>query len=171
MKPLKDVDQLGEAIGSDALLAVLQSQTVPFEGVDEIDPLSVTVASAGEDWVRHFSAGVVSASELHRMELPHHQVLLDRWFAEGDLGLIFAARGVGKTHLGIGIARAMAEGSSIGPWRAHRAVPVLYVDGEMNAEQIRDRDAALTKGDGQIHYLNHRTPFRRHRKAAQSCAA
>ena len=127
---------------------------------DEIPDVDVpTVAS--DDWLAHFSAGTVSAADLHRIELPHHAPLLDRWFAEGDLGFIFAARGVGKTHLGLAMARALAEGGSVGPWRAHAAVPVLYVDGEMNAEQIRERDAALAKCDGALEYLNHELLFAR----------
>ena len=100
---------------------------------------------AGENWLAHYTAGTVSAAELHSIELPHHALLLDRWFAESDLGFVFAARGVGKTHLCLGLARALAEGRAIGPWRARAAVPVLYVDGEMNAEQIRERDKRPSK--------------------------
>ena len=118
----------------------------------------------GNDWLAHFAAGTVTAAELQSIELPHHALLLDRWLAESDLGFVFAARGVGKTHLCLGLARALAEGGRIGPWRAREAVPVLYVDGEMNAEQIRERDKALAKGEGSLHYLNHELLFARTEK-------
>ena len=118
----------------------------------------------GEDWLAHFTAGIVSAAELQSIELPHHAPLLGEWFAEADLGFVYAARGVGKTHLCLGLARALAEGSSIGPWHARAAVPVLYVDGEMNAEQIRERDAALAKCAGTLDYLNHELLFHRTEK-------
>ena len=118
----------------------------------------------GENWLAHFTAGIVSAAELQSIQLPHHAPLLGEWFAEADLGFVFAARGVGKTHLCLGLARALAEGSSIGPWHARSAVPVLYVDGEMNAEQIRERDAALAKCPGTLDYLNHELLFHRTEK-------
>ena len=81
------------------------------------------IASVGENWLAHFTAGTVSAANLQIMELPHHAPLLDRWLAESDLGFVFAARGVGKTHLCLAMARALAEGGSIGPWCARGAVP------------------------------------------------
>lgn len=118
----------------------------------------------GEDWLAHFTAGTVSAAELQSIELPHHALLMDRWLAVSDLGFVFAARGVGKTHLCLGLARALAEGGCIGPWQARASVPVLYVDGEMNAEQIRERDKALAKGDCPLHYLNHELLFARTEK-------
>jgi len=124
----------------------------------------VPEAGVGEDWLAHFAAGTVSAADLQTMELPHHALLLDRWLGESDLGFVFAARGVGKTHLCLGFARALAEGGRIGPWRALSAVPVLYVDGEMNAEQIRERDKALATCDGPLYYLNHELLFARTEK-------
>ena len=124
-------------------------------------PATTPPKSVSEEWAERFDAGIVTAEELHQIELPHHALLLDTWFAEGDLGFLFAARGVGKTHLALGIARALAEGTSIGPWRAVRQTSVLYVDGEMNAEQIRDRDAALKKCSGDLYYLNHELLFER----------
>ena len=131
---------------------------VKFSRPNEAEP------SIAEDWLAHFTAGIVSAAELQSIELPHHPRLLGEWFCEADLGFIFAARGVGKTHLGLAFARALAEGSAIGPWKAKQAVPVLYVDGEMNAEQIRERDAGLTKCDGDLSYLNHELLFARTEK-------
>ena len=127
-------------------------------------PAAVEPGHGACDWLATFNAGIVSAAELQTMELPHHPLLLDRWFAEADLGFVFAARGVGKTHLCLGLARALSEGSSVGPWSAHCAVPVLYLDGEMNAEQIRARDAALAKGTGLLDYLNHELLFERTEK-------
>lgn len=124
------------------------------------DAVSIPHTVASDDWRAHLEAGIVTAEELRTMKLPHHPLLLGDWFAEGDLGFVFAQRGVGKTHLVLGMARALGEGGNIGPWQAHSAVPVLYVDGEMNAEQIRQRDGALATGDGSLlYYLNHELLF------------
>lgn len=134
------------------------------ERIRKLDALAPADAAkpttaAPVDWLAIFNAGTVSAADLQTINLPHHKLLLGEWFAESDLGFVFAARGIGKTHLCLGIARALAEGALIGPWQAHEPVPVLYVDGEMNAEQIRARDAALAAGDGALYYLNHELLF------------
>lgn len=132
-----------------------------FDPVAEGASMSAKEA-APHDWRSHLEAGIVTAAELHTMELPQHPLLLGDWFAEADLGFVFAQRGVGKTHLALGIGRALAEGSAIGPWSAHSAVPVLYVDGEMNAEQIRERDAAIARSDtAKLFFLNHELLFSR----------
>jgi hypothetical protein len=55
---------------------------------------------------------------------------LGDFFCEGDLGFIYAFRGVGKTWLVLGMARALAENGSIGPWQAHQAAKVYGVSTE-----------------------------------------
>jgi RecA-family ATPase len=71
--------------------------------------------------------------------------LLGDWFCEGDLGFIFAFRGVGKTWLAMAIAHALSKGGKLGDWQAPEPVKVLYVDGEMPADLMRDRSKGLTK--------------------------
>lgn len=74
--------------------------------------------------------------------------LLGQWFCEGDLGLIYAFRGVGKTWLALLIAKALAQGGSVGEWRTRERVKVLYIDGEMPADLMRDRDKGLKSWGG-----------------------
>lgn len=130
-------------------------------GVVAFSPEATEQGPETENWLEIYRTGMVAANELHKIELPHHPLLLGEWFAEADLGFVFASRGVGKTHLCIGMARALAEGTIIGPWKAAAPVPVLYFDGEMNAEQIRARDRALANGDGKLFYVNHQLFFHR----------
>ena len=87
--------------------------------------------------------------------------LLGDWFCEADQGFIFAFRGVGKTWFGLGLARALAEGGTFGPWKAHEKVKVLYVDGEMPADLMRSRDNGLEQNPGEIEFLNHEILFDR----------
>jgi hypothetical protein len=57
--------------------------------------------------------------------------------------MLYAWRGVGKTHVAIGVAYALASGGEFLRWRAPAAVPVLYIDGEMPGPALRDRLAAI----------------------------
>lgn len=55
--------------------------------------------------------------------------------------------------LSISLAMAMATGGSVGPWRTEHPCRVLYIDGEMHEQDVRDRivmlrdSGAVTLGD------------------------
>jgi hypothetical protein len=50
------------------------------------------------------------------MEIKPREPMIGDWLKEGDLGFIFAVRGVGKTWFGMDLARALADGKNFGPW-------------------------------------------------------
>lgn len=77
---------------------------------------------------------------------------------EGDLGFIFAPRGLGKTWLSLSIATAIADGRKCGPWQAPSPRRVLYVDGEMPCESIRSRIEGM-RGVENLSVLNHEALF------------
>jgi hypothetical protein len=61
------------------------------------------------------------------------------WFSEGDYGIIYAQKGVGKTWFSMGMASSLNRGATFGPWDVHGTPGVLYVDGEMPVESIQQR--------------------------------
>lgn len=69
--------------------------------------------------------------------LPERKMLLSPFITEKSLGMFHAWRGVGKTHIALGIAIALASGGSFLKWRAPEPSPVLYVDGEMAQEDLQ----------------------------------
>ncbi|CEF49196.1 unnamed protein product [uncultured bacterium] len=105
--------------------------------------IAETVRGAELSWPDALNAAVVTSTELHDLELVPRKKLLGDWFCEGDLGFIFAFRGVGKTWLAVAIAQALATGGKLGDWQAHEPVKVLYVDGEMPPDLMRDRCGGL----------------------------
>ncbi len=58
--------------------------------------------------------------------------------------------------LSLSLAMAMATGGSVGPWKSGRACRVLYIDGEMHEEDVKDRlvtlrdTGAVTLGDAAL---------------------
>src|SRR5208282_419028 len=92
--------------------------------------------------------------------VPPREPILGEWFKEGDLGFLYGARGLGKTWLALHIGRKCAEGGQVGHWRVHKPRRVLYVDGEMPLDGIRERDVALaTVAAGGMFYLQHEALF------------
>src|SRR5262249_19317616 len=66
-------------------------------------------------------------------------MLLDPILPSQGLCLLYAKRGVGKTHVALHIAYAVATGGTFLRWEATRPYKVLYIDGEMPAKSMQER--------------------------------
>jgi hypothetical protein len=81
----------------------------------------------------------VTVNEFLNMQLPKREMLLAPFLPSQGLGLLYAKRGVGKTHVALGIACAVATGGIFLKWQAPRPRKVLYIDGEMPAAAMQER--------------------------------
>ncbi len=91
------------------------------------------------------SLRAVTIHEFLATELPPRENVLAPWLPTQGLAMIYAKRGIGKTHLGLGIFYAVASGGRFLKWEAPKPRPVLYVDGEMPAVALQERIAAIVK--------------------------
>jgi hypothetical protein len=123
-------------------------------------PAVESPADLKTEWIEHFAKAICPAKNLVNIALPPREPIVGTWFQQGDLGFIYGPRGLGKTWLAMHIARQCAEGRSVADGKVHKPRRVLYVDGEMPFDGIRERDAALTTAatDG-IFYLQHEALF------------
>lgn len=85
----------------------------------------------------------VTLRDLLTRDLPPREMLLSPWLTTQSLSMIYAWRGVGKTHVALGVAYALASGGSFLQWHADKPVTVLYLDGEMPGATIKERLAAI----------------------------
>ena len=85
----------------------------------------------------------LSGPELLAAALPERTPILDPILATKSLALLYGPRGLGKTFVALGIARAAAAGESFLGWQSPRPHRVLYLDGEMAAADMRERLAPL----------------------------
>lgn len=74
-----------------------------------------------------------------QLKLPEREMLLAPFLPKQGLVLLYAKRGVGKTHIALGIAYAVASGGSFLKWHAPAPQRVLYIDGEMPANSMQER--------------------------------
>ncbi len=65
--------------------------------------------------------------------------LLSPWLHAQDLVMIFAARGIGKTHFSLALAYAVASGGEFTKWAAPKPAKVLYLDGELPGVTMQER--------------------------------
>jgi AAA domain len=112
-------------------------------------------------WRSALLKGGVSSLEISTLEIASRVVMIDDWCRVGDLGFIFAARGLGKTWLAMHLSKGLATKQNVGPWTIHIQCNVLYLDGEMAPDDIKFRDYALGEKVENLVYINHEILFSR----------
>lgn len=90
------------------------------------------------------------ADTVVEMDMPDRAVMLSPWLLEESLNMVYAARGVGKTHFCLNVANAVATGGEFLFWKAPKPKRVLYIDGEMSIKSMQSRikELNLPKGMG-----------------------
>ena len=81
--------------------------------------------------------------QLRAAALPPRGALLGPWLREGSLSLLHGSRGVGKTHVALAIAHAVATGTELFGWAAPAPRRVLFIDGEMTIDDLQRVARAL----------------------------
>jgi putative DNA primase/helicase len=90
---------------------------------------------------------VLTLAELVSHQFPEREEILAPWLLTQSLSMLHAWRGIGKTHVALGIAYAVATCGEFLTWRAPAPRRVLYVDGEMPGAALKGRFAALVEAD------------------------
>ena len=85
----------------------------------------------------------VELAEFLALELPPREDLIAPWLPVQGLAMIHAPRGVGKTHVSLGLAYAVASGGSFLRWSVPKPRGVLFIDGEMPAGALQQRLAEI----------------------------
>src|SRR5262249_3740564 len=71
------------------------------------------------------------------------EMVVDPIIPEKGLAMLYAPRGIGKTHVALGIVYAAASASRFLKWNAPKARRVLLIDGEMPAATLQERLASI----------------------------
>jgi putative DNA primase/helicase len=88
---------------------------------------------------------VMTALDLVNAALPPRETVLAPWLPAKGLAMIYGPRGIGKTHLTLGIAYAIASGGTFLRWTASKPRRVLILDGEMPAQAMQERIATMAR--------------------------
>lgn len=98
-----------------------------------------TNGSGGEDVAVDYSSLTLSLDQWFALDVPPRRLLLGDILSTTTRAMLSADTGLGKTHIGFGIAFAIAAGDSFCNWEAHEPARVLIVDGEMSRELLKER--------------------------------
>lgn len=101
----------------------------------------------------------LDVAELAKMPFKTREPLLEPWLCSQDLTMVFAARGIGKTHFALAASYAIATGGRFAKWQAPQARKVLYLDGELPGAVMQRRlQMHCPDVDSQPGYLRVFTP-------------
>lgn len=120
-------------------------QASPRHGIFASDTITTGATALQEEWKLSFESSLLTADKFSSLQLPVREPIVGEWFKQGDLGFLFAPRGVGKTWLALHLALCIAEQRDFGPWGVTKARKVLYVDGEMAIDSTKERHGTLSK--------------------------
>ncbi len=81
----------------------------------------------------------VTVQELAAMRFKPRTVVLAPFLHSQDLCMVYAPRGVGKTHFCVAAAFAIATGTAFAKWSAPTPRKVLYLDGELPGVVMQKR--------------------------------
>lgn len=102
-------------------------------------PQDETLQGLAHDFSDIRELKAVSIDELLLHEFKPRELILSPWLASQSLNMIYAYRGVGKTHVSLGIAYAVASGSEFLGWQSDKPRGVLFIDGEMPGAALKAR--------------------------------
>jgi len=131
-----------------ALHAINQGRCSPPLDADEVRRVAASVAryAAGEPDdsppVVDLLEAVVSYTDLLALDLPERPRYLP-WLLERSTVMVYGPRGIGKTFFQLALSVALTTGTSLWKWDCPKPVGVLYVDGEMQLDELRQRTTAL----------------------------
>jgi hypothetical protein len=131
-----------------ALLAINRGRCTPPLPEDEVSGIAASVArypAEEQNEARQavdLSAALVTYTNLLALNIPDRPRHLP-WLPEGGNVMVYGPRGVGKTFFQLALAVALTTGKDLWKWKCPVPVGVLYVDGEMQLDELRQRTTVL----------------------------
>lgn len=126
-----------EVLGKQQLLSDPRTQEYFLNG---LAPILGTTEKEAPD----LSKALVSYPDLLALKIPERPHHLP-WLPEGGNVMVYGPRGVGKTFYQLALAVALTTGKDLWKWECPAPVGVLYVDGEMQLDELRSRITALSE--------------------------
>jgi len=133
-----DFNDLSAVAGHEEVKRQIEAaQSVLHESVQKIEP------EQEEFEKKQSGINVVDLESFLEMRFPPRETLLSPWLPAQGLCMVYAPRGVGKTHFSLGIGYVVASGGTFLQWEAEKPRGVLFIDGEMPGNVLQERLSAI----------------------------
>ncbi|MGA7180187.1 MAG: AAA family ATPase [Thiobacillaceae bacterium] len=118
--------------------ALFVAPGLPVNAPDFLKALASADAGKLDDETRA-PIKAVDLATLARMKFRPREPLLSPWLRSQDLAMVFAGRGVGKTHFSLAVAYAVSTGGTFLNWKCERPAKTVYLDGELPGAVLQER--------------------------------
>jgi putative DNA primase/helicase len=115
-----------------------QDVTKWASAISEISAAATTPTEQVENRIK-----IIDALDFMAMDFPPRENIFSPWLPRQGLTMVYAPRGIGKTHVSLGIGYAVTSAGSFLGWHAETPRNVLFVDGEMPAVVLQERIARI----------------------------
>jgi len=119
------------------------------------DPVTASEDHSVSEKADAFRKSIMSARELADAKIPPRESIAAPFYCVKDLGFIYGIRGDGKSWIAMLLAIAITRGESLFSWRVTKPRRVLFCDGEMPLESIKERQAGLGEAPPSLFFLQH----------------
>ena len=92
-----------------------------------------------QDFTSVIESSVMRVHEFMHKTLPVKPYIINPLLKKGELIMVSAGRGVGKTWFGLSLGYMATRQSTIGNWKTSTPTETLYIDGEMSEDEMQDR--------------------------------
>jgi len=83
--------------------------------------------------------------EYFNLDIQKPSFIIERLIKENSINFISGPKGNGKTEFTLGLTHAIASGGKFLRYTAHEPRPIIYVDGEMDPFDIKERSISYTQ--------------------------
>ncbi len=142
---MNDFNDMAVIAGPAAVKACIEAAAVSGQSEPTAD--QQTPAAPGPANDQKSKIVVVPLADFLLFEFPPRKNLLSPWLPYQGLTMVYAYRGIGKTHFALGVGYAVCSGGSFLGWEAPAPTGVLYIDGEMPGPVMQDRLSAIIKSN------------------------
>jgi putative DNA primase/helicase len=115
---------------------------------DELPPIDVDLATQTPviEIYKQPPLRPLNLAELLALDVKPRAQLLAPLIPEKGLAMLYAQRGIGKTHMALGMGYAIAAGGTFLRWKAPAPRKVLLLDGEMPLIVLQGRLSSIVSG-------------------------
>ena len=110
----------------------------------------------------NLASALLEYTALVTLDLPTRKHYLP-WLPEGANVMVYGPRGIGKTFFELGLTASLVTANPFLKWKVSKSVGVLYVDGEMQLDELRSRMTDLLPGPPKapLHFLSSEMVYHR----------
>lgn len=128
-----------------------KNNTIQQESPEAVHPQPAKPLATGDTGATlksaHHAVVAVDIGDFLQHRFPPRRNLLAPWLPSQGIAMVYAYRGIGKTHFALGVTYAVASAGSFLGYKALAPVGVLYLDGEMPGPVMQERLSAIITSD------------------------